>query len=1279
MFSITAAVASGTTTVIGNITGVETIRVTNGDVGTYAINMLGSTGATELVSRLSSGNVSFTNVQAAATTTAYATTGGTVTATYLNSLAAGTADSATVKVDGGATSTFDVKGTGTGVFETVNIQSAGSTKNTVSFASTTEAGAKTFVLTGSADTDLSLTLPAAKSSIDASAATGAVKITLTDDTSTASSGQNVDMIKTGSGNDTLDVTAVVTSTDNTGTNILGFFDGASATSGTNNSNKKTVDLGAGTNTLVINEDLVTLAATAATDGSAQTHSVTGVTNLVLKQGASQDNAINAAAIAGVSTVEVKASAGDDDNTDDLDVITITKLTSAQTVKITDAAGASVTDGTQVSVALTTATGTADSVNVTLNNTAAGKVLGVLTVAQTSSADVETLNLVSTGTSTNKLSKLDAGNTTTAAITGDKGLTIELVDLKDPANSLDGLTINRGTVDSTGLTGGLTLGTSSADFKVTDGDEVAVKLGAGTNKVYAGAALTDNDTVTGTTGTDTLYVTALASGATLKTTVDNIDNVIVTSDASNVGIIDTSKFASVGKIQLVDGGAGITLSKLASGQAVDIKSTTATTADFTGNTVTLTNATGVTSASVSLSGTVAFGGAVSTNATSLTVTDNAADATYSKPINNRVVLNETSGKVTTLTVVGGGKTASVTPTNSVFTVEGDGGSTAKLATLDATGYAGDITLGGNLDLATTAAAIKLGNAGTTLTVRAADLARDAIVVTGGTGIDTIVAADLVAGTYRPGATSVEVLGLETDGTAQTGAVVIDLTDAASVATVSLNTTTASDENITIQNSASALTLKTNGTFGTGSGDVVVVDDATSVTVVTGDTTVLSNGGLTLGDATSASFKLNSSAANASTAELTVAVLTASVATSLTVGGSDVDALGDAYVGKIDIADVSAAALTSLTINASQGDVSFGATGLSAAKLATVTVTGDEDVVFGGNTGSSTAALAAFNASAATGNVTIGQSVDFTTSADIKTGSGDDTVWMNIQDFGGVTIDAGSQSLGGRDVLNLQGTANLGLTVVDLSSTTDQVTQANGSINSAIQKGFESVDLSALTGSFGANITGSSGANTIVGTANADNIVAGEGGDTITGGQGADTINLTEATAKSDIVKFATGDTTASAMDLVSGFATNSDVISSVGNIASGIRTAATLQSAASAVDVKSATTEADTTVLGAITSAGKITVSGADAGNVNTLGEWIDVAKLMLSSATGITTGDTASSIGFFEFNGSTYVVEETTTDVAATETVTWSVIQLDALTSVTGLATTAAAGYITIA
>jgi hypothetical protein len=61
-FSVTA---SRDGAVVANFTSIETVRALNGGAAStdYGLNMIGATGATELVSRLSTGEVSFDNVQ----------------------------------------------------------------------------------------------------------------------------------------------------------------------------------------------------------------------------------------------------------------------------------------------------------------------------------------------------------------------------------------------------------------------------------------------------------------------------------------------------------------------------------------------------------------------------------------------------------------------------------------------------------------------------------------------------------------------------------------------------------------------------------------------------------------------------------------------------------------------------------------------------------------------------------------------------------------------------------------------------------------------------------------------------------------------------------------------------------------------------------------------------------------------------------------------------------------------------------------------------------------
>jgi len=122
----------------------------------------------------------------------------------------------------------------------------------------------------------------------------------------------------------------------------------------------------------------------------------------------------------------------------------------------------------------------------------------------------------------------------------------------------------------------------------------------------------------------------------------------------------------------------------------------------------------------------------------------------------------------------------------------------------------------------------------------------------------------------------------------------------------------------------------------------------------------------------------------------------------------------------------------------------------------------------------------------------------TAMTITGGTGNDTIIMKNS---GDVLAAGS----GTDTLNVVANVVSGGILIDLSSATDQVQL--GFTAGGAQTGFEYVDLSAVTGSFGAEITGRTAAvNLITGTANADNIITGSANDTIIGGTGGDSINV-----------------------------------------------------------------------------------------------------------------------------------------------------------------------------
>ncbi len=147
--------------------------------------------------------------------------------------------------------------------------------------------------------------------------------------------------------------------------------------------------------------------------------------------------------------------------------------------------------------------------------------------------------------------------------------------------------------------------------------------------------------------------------------------------------------------------------------------------------------------------------------------------------------------------------------------------------------------------------------------------------------------------------------------------------------------------------------------------------------------------------------------------------------------------------------------------------------------------------------------------------------------ITGGTGIDTIIMkhanDVLDAGTVTATV--------DTLSIVQNAVLGGFLIDLSSTTDQVTTYNGAANAAVQKGFDNADLSGVTGNFGADITARALGSTITGTANADQINGGAGNDTfiVNAGTVANSDVMTGGAGTLDTLQIATGLTYTQATD------------------------------------------------------------------------------------------------------------------------------------------------------
>ncbi|MCV6588639.1 MAG: hypothetical protein OIF57_06380 [Marinobacterium sp.] len=135
--------------------------------------------------------------------------------------------------------------------------------------------------------------------------------------------------------------------------------------------------------------------------------------------------------------------------------------------------------------------------------------------------------------------------------------------------------------------------------------------------------------------------------------------------------------------------------------------------------------------------------------------------------------------------------------------------------------------------------------------------------------------------------------------------------------------------------------------------------------------------------------------------------------------------------------------------------------------------------------------------------------------MTTGTGDDQLLMSHKDD---VLAAGS----GENTLTVQYTAVVGGMAIDLNATDDQIITFNGGANTALQSGFQHVDLSGYSGS-GAEVIAHADGSKIKGTAETDNIVLGSGQDTVSfaatgASNGLDTItNFTVGSGK-DVLSF-----------------------------------------------------------------------------------------------------------------------------------------------------------------
>lgn len=842
-------------------------------------------------------------------------------------------------------------------------------------------------------------------------------------------------------------------------------------------------------------------------------------------------------------------------------VTFNKLKAGQTVKL--GATLDLTDDSSVlSLAVKDATSSAPaaSLNITSDLLQAGaNAWANIDDLRANEVTAVTLSLASADADVLEV-KLDGASfdkATTVTVTSAEKVTVGAIDAADKSTlDFSGVTAETAlTVDTTNdytVKGSATAKTTFTMSSGLDADDVIV----------GGSATTDALTATVTSLTATTGALHISGVETLEMT------------NTGTAVVNLAGVTGATNVALAGAGTATTLSNLSAGTKVTLGANTTT---FTGAvTVGLADATGSSdSLTIDLNGAGTRGTATLTTTGIETLVLNG-DSTYEAQ-----TVDVGASTATTITVTGGHATpAAITlstlnaATNLVDASAFTGAVVAAAATNTATtikvrsSTSNDITgsvLSDTVIVGTAAvqAAGAIahsneidGGAGTdTLTVYAAngadlgaadnfevvnvivDAAANATIDLGGTG----QGADDAATITVTGGAAGKTLAL-TEIVSDIGARTIDASGVASTTTLTLG------DNVLVQtNAADAIVIK----GGSAADDVLDYtasnDDSGEVTISGFETIQVTNGNsastLNLKNVTGASNIVAVGAGQltisnfSNTQKIALGTYVGSTATAFSDGTGDTLSVSRAANGTADILnlDLNTTAVFTVTDNQAEtvnltlvdtaGNDDHSLT-LSSTTATTVNVTGTgtaEDLTLT----AAGALLTTVDASALVGNFTYDVSNRAAQAMTITAGTGNDTIGMT---FAADVLDGGSKT-SDNDTLKISFSGTGGALIVDLSSSTDQVQMFNGLANAAVQKNFESVNASAYvqTNSVGADITGSSGANTIVGTAYADTIRAGDGNDVVTGGAGADAIDVGAGTDTIIMAAFTDSFNSTSAID------------------------------------------------------------------------------------------------------------------------------------------------------
>jgi Ca2+-binding RTX toxin-like protein len=750
------------TVALSNVSGVEVVNVF--DTTGVTTSLLGSTGVTTVNSKNSTVATTFSNI--ASTSVELGVNASAVGATFGFTAAAvaGTADSATLRLNSQTAGTNVVAGV-----ETLNVVSQGSANVLTAL---TAANATTINISG----DQTLNLGAANTVATTISSTNSAGVTLTSNNAAAvtiTGGGGADAITLtegaaasnningGAGNDTVTFTANL----DTGDTVAGG-------DGTDTLVALSADLAAVTYTNVSGFENLTvsdaLAATLTTAtvqaGIARVNFAAAVaTQAVTFEAGAKTISLNLVSAAGAQTLTVN-----DTGTATTDSLTLLNGTAAsdvffgsdilaingfETVTVntstTTAAGASVALG---AIGLTPDTGGTATLNFIGNNSV---VTGIITATSAAAGVVDASGL--TGTRT--FSNVGAATVGITSITGSANSDVIV-------GSATATTINGGAGNDT-ITGGaaadsigggagndVIVGGGGNDV-ITAGDGndsisviaaagvVNIDGGAGNDTILSGGFITVTDLINGGDGTDTLTLlnadlTALnalsiSNAITMNDRISNIESITLGDDAAqsiDVGRLDSLSTVNVGDIDGAMALSGLAATNLVTSTALLDNALTLTLADSTGTTDRINY---VTSSAAGFTSTSAL---IVTSAETVGITSNDSDATTSDAAD---VIILTAADATSIVVDGDSATLTLTLTGTVA-----------MTSLNSTAYTGALTA---ISLSTVNSTIEAGAGADVLTGGSgADVINGntgADTLTGGAGADTInggVGADsLVGGT------------------------------------------------------------------------------------------------------------------------------------------------------------------------------------------------------------------------------------------------------------------------------------------------------------------------------------------------------------------------------------------------------------------------------------------------------------------------------------------------------------------------------------------------------